>query len=91
MFTVRAKDGSSSWSTGDYNEVLGYYVKYKSEFMNTFKFCYQMKKFNKTLLDNYYKFDPDDVGNLALENILKGVETADDPTEYYNFILRNSP
>ena len=50
-----------------------------------------MKKFNKTLLVNYYKFDPDDVGNLALENILNGIDQADDPTEYYNFILRNSP
>jgi hypothetical protein len=91
MFTVRASDGSSSWSVGEYNQTLGYCIKYKSEFMNTVKFCYQMKKFNKTLRQEYYKFDPDDIGNLELENILKGIEPADDPTEYYNFILRNSP
>jgi hypothetical protein len=87
MFTVRSQDGPTAWSVGYYNEKLGYCIKYRSEFLNTVKFCYQMKKFNKTLLDNYYKFDPDDVGNLSLVNILKGVETADDPTEYYKFIL----
>ena len=87
MFTVRARDGSSSWSTGDYNQELGYCVKYKSEFMNTVKFCYQLKKFNKTLRKDYYKLDPDDVGTLDLKSILKGFETADDPTEYYKLIL----
>jgi hypothetical protein len=83
MFTIRERDGPTSWSTGDYNEALGYCIKYKSEFMNTVKFCYKLKKFNKTLKEDYYKFDPDDVGTQALENILKGTESADDPTEYY--------
>ena len=90
MFTVRAKDGATSWSTGEYNETLGYCIKYPSEFLTTVKFCYKLKKFNKTLNEDYYKFDPNDVGTQALGNIIIGGQPADDTTEYYNMLLRNS-
>jgi hypothetical protein len=90
MFTVRAKDGTTSWSTGEYNESLGFCIKYKSEYAEAALFCYRLKKFNKTLRLDYHKFDPVDVGNLELENIIKGLEVADDTTEYYNMLLRNS-
>ena len=32
MFTVREKDGPTSWSTGNYNEKLGCIIKYDTEF-----------------------------------------------------------
>lgn len=88
MFTVRARDGQTSWSTGDYDEKLGYCIKYKSEFVNAMKFCYKLKRFNRTLRQNYYKFDPDHIGNLEIGNILTGIDQADDTTEYYKVILK---
>jgi hypothetical protein len=88
MFTVRARDGPTSWSTGSYNENLGYCVKYRSEFLSTVNFCYKLKKFNKTIKKDYYKFDADDVGTEALENVLTGIDQADDTTEYYKVILK---
>jgi hypothetical protein len=88
MFTVRARDGPTSWSTGDYDEKLGYCIKYKTEFECSSRFCFNLKKFNKTIKEDYYKFNPFEVGTEALENILKGIDPEEDPTEYYKVILK---
>jgi len=32
MYSVRSTDGHTRWSSGKYNEDLGYYIKYKSEY-----------------------------------------------------------
>jgi hypothetical protein len=32
MYAVRNKDGSTRWSKGEYNEELGYFIKYPSEY-----------------------------------------------------------
>lgn len=32
MYAVRSKNGSTRWSQGEYNDELGYFIKYKSEF-----------------------------------------------------------
>lgn len=32
MYTVRSLDGHTLWKKGDYNESLGYYIKYQSEY-----------------------------------------------------------
>lgn len=89
MFTVRAKDGTTSWSTGDYNETLGFCIKYKTEYTETASFCYRLKRFNKTLPKDYYKFDPIDVGTRALENCIKELDITEDTDTYYNMLLRD--
>ena len=38
MYSVRERNGSSSWSYGNWNEDLGYYIKYEKEFESYQKF-----------------------------------------------------
>jgi hypothetical protein len=35
MYTVRAKDGTTRWSQGDWSESHGYYIKYKTEYQHS--------------------------------------------------------
>jgi hypothetical protein len=48
MYSVRAKDGTTRWSQGNYNDKLGYYIKYSSEYD---KAMHYKKEFEKSGLD----------------------------------------
>jgi hypothetical protein len=53
MYTVRNIDGSTRWSTGNYNSNLGYYIKYDSEYNSANK--YKDKFINSNLsIDDFY-------------------------------------
>jgi hypothetical protein len=50
MYSVRNKNGSTSWSKGNYSKELGYFIKYKSEYDKSN--CYK-NKFEKSGLSIY--------------------------------------
>ena len=43
MYLVREKNGPTSWSTGDFNEELGYHIKYDSEYNTANEFLEMIK------------------------------------------------
>ena len=53
MYSVRNINGTTRWSTGDYSNKLGYYIKYKTEFE---KSTYYKNKFEKSglTIDEFY-------------------------------------
>lgn len=54
MYAVRNKNGTSRWSLGEYNNKLGYYIKYQSEY--ELSSMYKNKYLNSNSnIDDFYK------------------------------------
>jgi len=53
MYSVRNIDGSSRWAMGTFNETLGYYIKYPSEYGKTDDYLTQFEA-SKLDIDAYY-------------------------------------
>lgn len=54
MYTVRNYDGVSRWAGGEFNETLGYYVKYKTEYDKATNYVTQFKSSKYENIQDYY-------------------------------------
>jgi hypothetical protein len=54
MYAVRNKDGKTRWSSGNYNESFGYYIKYTSEYNKSTFYKNQFEN-SQLSIDNFYK------------------------------------
>lgn len=62
MYSVRSPNGTTRWSTGEFSENFGYYIKYQSEFD---KSSYYKEQFNK------YKSEECNLYYLNIDNFYK--------------------
>jgi hypothetical protein len=62
MYSVRSPNGTTRWSTGEFSEKFGYYIKYMSEFN---KSTYYKEEFNK------YKSEECNLYYLNIDNFYK--------------------
>jgi hypothetical protein len=53
MYSVRPKNGSTRWAKGEYNPILGYFIKYKSEYESAL-FHKKLFKRSRVTIDEFY-------------------------------------
>jgi len=65
MYSVRNKNGTTRWSSGTFNDELGYYIKYTTEYNKSIYYKQEFQKLGLTI-DKFYKKHID-VINMPLE------------------------
>jgi hypothetical protein len=75
MFAIRPLNGTTRWSTGEFNEKLNCYIKYYTEYNNALHY---KNKLN-LIINNYYIKEINDIENLLNIN--------NDNNNYFFFII----
>ena len=53
MYSIRAKNGPTSWARGDYSNELGYYIKYRGAYDKSSDYKNEFEKSGKSIDDFY--------------------------------------
>jgi hypothetical protein len=56
MYAVRNKDGLTRWAVGDFDETLGYYIKYKTEYDKSTHYLKHFKESKFNDVQDYYRY-----------------------------------